>query len=44
MFCISVYFSCQINNPKKYFKYNAHVEELDKEISVYEIDRSMIDQ
>ena len=34
-------FSSQINSSKTYFKYNVHVEELDKEISIYEIDRAI---
>ena len=32
-------FSSQINSSKTYFKYNVHVEELDKEISIYEVDK-----
>ena len=34
-------FLCQLNSSKTYFKYNVHVEKLDKEISIYEIDRAI---
>ena len=37
----SEHFSSQINSSKTYFKYNVHVEELDKDISIYEIDRAI---